>query len=645
MIYHVSVHGCDHAVGTAEAPFRTINHAAQLARPGDTVLVHDGEYREWVNPKYGGNNDTNRIVYAAAPGEHPVIKGSEIVTDWEHVDGTVWKKTLPNTMFGDWNPYAEIVGGDWITDPRNYDVHVGDVYLNGFSLFEAPTLEDLYRAEKRISGCRFYDAMEDDVIAFPERTIYQWHAQVDANCTTIWCNFQDVNPNEALVEINVRKCCFFPTASGVNYITVCGFEMAHAATPWAPPTSHQFAMIGPNWSKGWIIENNQLHDSKCCAISLGKEASTGHNLFTQFRRKSGYIHQMEAVFLGLQAGWCKEKIGSHIVRNNEIYDCGQNGITGHMGCAFSRIEHNHIYRIAKKHEFWGHEIAGIKFHAPVDTIIANNNIHDCTLGTWLDWQIQGVRMTGNLYHRNDRDLMVEVTHGPLLLDNNLFLSKYAFDDLAQGTAIVHNLITGIVYNAPIRDRATPFHYPHSTQVAGFSVVYGGDNRMLNNLFPGTNPLPATRYGNFTAYYDRYTTPEEFHAQVMAADRGKDHEIFMTIRQPVWIEGNAYAGFAMPFRAEKNAIVADHMDAYVEEQDGKWVLTLTVPENVASAACTPVTTQRLGAPRLTEALYENPDGTPIDFTRDYFCAHRDGDVVPGPFAKLTPGTHKLVVWES
>jgi alpha-L-arabinofuranosidase len=46
---------------------------------------------------------------------------------------------------------------------------------------------------------------------------------------------------------------------------------------------------------------------------------------------------MEAVFRALQIGWSKEKIGSHIIRNNVIYDCGQNGIVGHMGCAFSEI--------------------------------------------------------------------------------------------------------------------------------------------------------------------------------------------------------------------------------------------------------------------------------------------------------------------
>ena len=104
MIYHVSTSGCDSNAGTKESPFRTINRAAAVAAPGDTVQVHSGEYREWVDPKCGGLNDHLRIVYEAAPGEHPVIKGSEIVTGWELVEGSVWKKVLPNTMFGDWNP-------------------------------------------------------------------------------------------------------------------------------------------------------------------------------------------------------------------------------------------------------------------------------------------------------------------------------------------------------------------------------------------------------------------------------------------------------------------------------------------------------------------------------------------------------------
>ena len=107
----------------------------------------------------------------------------------------------------------------------------------------------------------------------------------------------------------------------MNYITVRGFEMAQAACPWTPPTADQPGLIGANWSKGWIIENNIIHDAKCSGISIGKEASTGHNLCTRRHRKPGYQYQMEAVFRALKIGWSKEKIGSHIIRNNVIYDC------------------------------------------------------------------------------------------------------------------------------------------------------------------------------------------------------------------------------------------------------------------------------------------------------------------------------------
>ena len=39
MIYYVSTNGDDGNLGTKKAPFRTINHAAQIAVAGDTVKV------------------------------------------------------------------------------------------------------------------------------------------------------------------------------------------------------------------------------------------------------------------------------------------------------------------------------------------------------------------------------------------------------------------------------------------------------------------------------------------------------------------------------------------------------------------------------------------------------------------------------
>ena len=489
MIYHVAKNGNDKWDGSQKSPFLTINRAAEVARAGDTVRVHEGTYREWVDPKNAGLSDFLRITYEAADGEKVIIKGSEIITDWEQVTGNVYKKVIPNSFFGDFNPYREEIWGDWLTHPTDYKVHLGDVYMNGRSFYEAKSFDDLVRAERRTEHMYKF-RFKHEYILDPDGTVYQWYAECDGENTTLYCNFGGNDPNCETVEINVRRSCFFPRKTGINYITLRGFEICHGACPFTPPTADQPGMVGAHWSLGWIIENNDIHDAKCSGISLGKEYSTGHNLRTLYLRKAGYNYQTEAVFLALKNGWCHERIGSHIVRNNEIHDCGQNGIVGHMGCAFSRIENNHIYNINKKQEFYGHEVGGIKFHAAIDVVIEGNHFHHCSLGTWLDWQAQGARVTKNVYHHNDRDIFIEVTHGPLTVDNNIFLSEYMLDDAAQGVAYVHNILGGYVKHYPVLARSTPYHFPHSTEIKGTTNVLGGDDRVKNNIILGFADLPS-----------------------------------------------------------------------------------------------------------------------------------------------------------
>lgn len=619
MIYHVSINGSDQNVGTAEAPFRTIQRAADVAAPGDTVQVHEGEYREWVSPRNGGRSNYERIVYEAAKGEHPVIKGSEIVTDWERVEGTVWQVVVDNAIFGDFNPYEKKVEGDWFAEPKTYDVHLGDVYIDGVSMFEASSREDLLEANQR-----------SNLTA----SIYRWMAEVGAETTTIYGNFHDVDPNGVLTEINVRPCCFYPRRIGVNYITLRGFEIAHAACPFVPPTADQLGMVGPNWSLGWIIEDNHLHDAKCCAISLGKEGSTGDNDYTRFPlRMHSHYYQLEAVFRALKGGWSKETIGSHVIRNNHIHDCGQCGIVGHMGCAFSRIEHNHIHHIRTKYEFLGAEIAAIKLHAPIDVVLEQNNIHNAWVGIWLDWQAQGTRVTHNLLHRNTHDLLIEMCHGPTLVDNNLFLSKQDLTSYSHGTAYVHNMMNGNLKYELDLHRKVPYHYAHATDVLGVAPIHGGDDRFWNNVVLGV-PSPSERYPSLQTFYNTCPTSEEFAVKGFQFNGGT---------LPVFFEGNAYAGAAEAYRAEENATRADGITAEVEERDGVWYLTVDLPCDLP--AVKPVTTERLGLTYFTVQPYENPDGTPVDFTRDLCGDHRADTVLAGPLALLQKGKQTVEVWRA
>ncbi len=122
--FHVARRGDDTNSGTQGSPFRTIQHAADLAQPGDVITVHEGIYRERINPPRGGESDAERIVYQAAPGEKVEIRGSEVVKNWVRVQGDVWKASLPKTFFGHFNPYSDLIHGDWF-EPKGRPHHTG----------------------------------------------------------------------------------------------------------------------------------------------------------------------------------------------------------------------------------------------------------------------------------------------------------------------------------------------------------------------------------------------------------------------------------------------------------------------------------------------------------------------------------------
>ncbi len=644
MLYYVSTKGNDYGSGSIEQPFQTISKAAKVAMPGDMVYVYGGIYREWVKPEVGGTSDMKRITYQAVEGERPVVKGSEVIDNWELVEGTLWKTVLSNEIFGDYNPYVQTIDGDWMVSPEGWRVHAGDVYMNGKSFYEARTLEDVKHPEKREEFTCLGRTFKEEAID-TEDTLYQWYAEVVEDKTCLYANFQGGNPNEELVEINVRKCCFYPEKTGVNYITVKGFEMAQAATHWAPPTGDQVGMLGAHWSKGWIVEENIFHDAKCSAVSIGKEGSTGNQDSYRTHQKSGYEFQLESVFRALQIGWNKEKIGSHIIRNNVMYDCGQNGIVGHMGCAYSKVYGNHIYNIGTKHEFFGWEVAGIKFHAPIDTEIYENRIHNCVFGFWMDWQAQGTRISRNLFYNNLTDGNIEVTHGPCIVDNNIFASSYGLDNHAQGTAYINNLMCGRMHKVKILDRATPYHFPHSTAVAGYAYVYTGDERLYNNLFVGVGKYEHAKAFYGTAGYN--VNPESYEAYLEQLDfsDGRDHEKYSEFEQAVYINDNAYLSGAEAYDKEIHNYIEEAWQANVQiiEEGDDVYLEIDIPEKVVNLKGNIHGTETLGNVRIVDAIYDAPDGSKVVLDKDYFGNAHGQETSVGPFTTLVVGKNRIKVW--
>lgn len=739
--FHVAITGDDSHDGSAAKPLRTISAAVNLAQPGDVITIHEGTYRERINPPRGGTSDQQRIIYQAASGARPVIKGSEVVKAWQKVQNDTWKVVIPNHFFGDFNPYTDKINGDWF-NPKGRDHHTGAVYQDGHWLVEAAGLEQVLepvrdkplwhaagdgqtllnvawirpgeaaRNAERVPAVSFAaqhgiqtapcseggecigwiehgDWVRYDRVDFSSRTeqiefrsasatqggiievrldspdgellgtcrvqptggwqLWKsfkarivptsgvktvcltfksaqpspwarpaqfaqdnqlWFAQVDESNTTIWAQFPGADPNQADVEINVRQAVFYPEQPGMNYITVRGLTLMHAATPWAPPTAEQIGLIGTHWSKGWIIEDNDIRYSTCVGITLGKHGDEYDN--TSQNTAAGYVKTIER---GLAQGWSGENIGHHVVRNNRISHCEQAGIVGSLGPIFSSVTGNTIHDIHVRRLFTGAEMAGIKLHAAIDTEISNNHIYRTTRGIWLDWMAQGTRVTQNLLHDNgpSEDLFVEVNHGPFMVDNNVFLSPTALFDMSQGGAYVHNLFAGRTVRRPELGRETPFHPAHSTKVAGLRNIQGGDSRFYNNIFVGHNGL---------APYDEAALP-------------------------MYLTGNVFLAGATPCQHEPSPVVLAEFDPGLNLVQATEAVQLQIAVDKQWTDGVPrpmVTTDLLGKARVPDLPYVQPDRRAYRIDTDYFGRKRNADnPFPGPFESAEGGKLALKVW--
>ncbi|MFN8094810.1 MAG: right-handed parallel beta-helix repeat-containing protein [Vicinamibacteria bacterium] len=606
--YHVALDGRDTNAGTRQAPFRTIQRAADAAQPGDTVTVHAGIYRERIDPPRGGRSETERIVYRAAPGEAVEIRGSEVVKGWTRVKDDLWKAEIPAAVFGSFNPFADEIHGDWF-DPKGRRHHTGAVYLDGEWLVEAPRLADVV-----------------DGAPSPVAGTSLWFAEPGKAATIVWARFPGADPNARLVEVNVRRAVFYPSAPGRNYITVRGFAMRQAAAPWAPPTAEQVALLGTHWSRGWVIEANTISHSTCSCVSLGKHGDRFDN--TSADTAEGYVETIRRAHAH-PIPWTRESIGHHVVRDNTISHCEQAGIVGSLGPAFSVLMRNTIHDVHVRALFSGAEMAGIKLHGAIDVVIAENHVYRTVRGLWMDWMAQGTRITRNLLHDNAaEDLFVEVDHGPFLVDDNVLLSKTSLLDVSEGGAYVHNLFGGRIVSVEEPFRLTPWHPAHSTSVAGLSATRGGDDRFLNNVFVGRGEAAAEG-----------PLPDDRNRR--AASFGL--AVYDLRPLPLRTGGNVYLAGAKPYGRETDAVVRPGVDARpsLAEENGAWILRFTAGPELEETATRLVATETLGKAFVPQAVYENADGTPLRVDADFFGRPRDPErPTPGPFER--PGRGEVAL---
>jgi alpha-N-arabinofuranosidase len=232
----------------------------------------------------------------------------------------------------------------------------------------------------------------------------------------------------------------------------------------------------------------------------------------------------------------------------------------------------------------------------------------------MDWMAQGLRITCNLFHDNAQDLFFEVNHGPILVDNNLCLSRARLLSNSQGVAFVHNLMSEGMGVSDQENNKTPLHKSHSTEFAKLAGHPSGDHRYYNNLID---------HGDFSEYD--------------------------TAKLPVWMNGNVWLKDVKPSKHDIEPLLKPGFDPapnLVEKPDGFYLEISTDKSWTTERTRKLVTTELLGKASIPDQAFENPDGTPLRIDSDYFGKKRnESNPFPGPFELQADGKQALKVWET
>ncbi|MCK9640024.1 MAG: right-handed parallel beta-helix repeat-containing protein [Prolixibacteraceae bacterium] len=398
--------------GVKSNPLKTISKAAQIAIPGDRVIVKDGVYREWVKPQNSGTKE-KPIVYLAENRHKVIIKGSKIYKDkWiNEGQGNIYSTQYDESFFEGYNPFN-------INRAAKFPDFVD--WVTRYSL-----------AQIFVEGQLYSQVLDLDALkSLPQ----SWFKKENEN--RIYIHFSNpAFPKEAVIEMSVRPRVFAPIKRGLGYIEVKGFIIEHCSNQypknfWESIENAQAGALGCASGHHWVIEDNIVRFANTIGIDCGSETS---------KELYGYPTPPVA------------SVGYHTIRNNVIELNGCTGITGwnHTGTKVlgNVIRKNNALGIMS----W--ETAGIKFHGFYNGSIEDNLIEqNDTWGIWLDNVYKGSVIKANLIIDNLwGGIFLEMGNGPLDVINNVIAYNISGNEAghrgghgiyghdASGVNVYHNM--------------------------------------------------------------------------------------------------------------------------------------------------------------------------------------------------------------
>jgi len=235
--------------GTADKPFKTINAAVADARlkPGDTLYVHEGVYREGVelsgaNAHQGQPGEHIRII--AWPKDVVEIQGSDAVTDWKKYDeGTSATTTAPA---------APPASNGKIYVRENWPHNTQQVFCDGKVLTQIAGLVGEGYVQEAWEGRKGESLADLEAGSF--------YYDRGAKRLYLWLPGGE-DPTKHVVEAQVRSGGI--STCDLNYYDIAGFKVTHASVG-----------MGGSFGSYNTLENMEVTYADFCGISVGGSFNT-----------------------------------------------------------------------------------------------------------------------------------------------------------------------------------------------------------------------------------------------------------------------------------------------------------------------------------------------------------------------------------
>ncbi len=385
--------------GMPDAPWRTISRAAtaEELRPGDTVVIRAGVYREHVEVNVTGQPG-KPITFTAEPGARVVLKGSEpVLGAWSRVgEQAEIEEPYPNAYADVWK--IEL-GEEFFADPRFKGAYrdklrrwVSQVFVDDRKPLQRIGLDPIYSNEPYLKLTTVGRGLAD---------LIQESFFFDASTQTLYVKMAG-EPSWHVIEVGVRG--FVLSGDELSDLVFRGLEIRHNRQPGG-----QWSMVSFGNCQRVVLERCRIYQADFCGLGLG-------------RSKECVIRECDLSYngnTGLGMGGCEDclverctLLANNYRRFHPGWHCGgMKCIPGNVRCTIRSCE------------------------------VAYNINSD---GIWFDCDNADIRILDNISHHNDgTGIFFEINKGGGVIANNLVYANRGrgiYISGSQKTWVVHNTV-------------------------------------------------------------------------------------------------------------------------------------------------------------------------------------------------------------